>query len=279
MLKGRLHQAVSIAQMTEIPNRWTRVKELSEDVLQFDFNNAHARWLRGLALKSMGKTKEAEEECRRAVDCARSQGKDGEAQQWDKELQETFGGGTATSRTPKATPQAAAADAGAPGGQAEAQPAAKKAPSPALQKGFFNRTSRKTEVTDQGKDGDEAKTARDGLKEGHAAKPSGREVELEQELTSLRKSLHDQEAELKKKIMSAEARHAEEQHFREGSEAILQELENCIHAVRLPGPSCLQRLRRVRQARALQLHRSPSNRQQSAHRPAKPGQRMSSSAM
>ncbi|CAE7771186.1 MFSD6 [Symbiodinium sp. KB8] len=231
VLKGRLHQAVSIAQMTEIPNRWTRVKELSEDVLQFDFNNAHARWLRGLALKSMGKTKEAEEECRRAVDCARSQGKDGEAQQWDKELQETFGGGTATSRTPKATPQAAAADAGAPGGQAEAQPAAKKAPSPALQKGFFNRTSRKTEVTDQGKDGDEAKTARDGLKEGHAAKPSGREVELEQELTSLRKSLHDQEAELKKKIMSAEARHAEEQHFREGSEAILQELENCIHAV------------------------------------------------
>mmetsp|Transcript_35350 Transcript_35350/g.82482 ORF Transcript_35350/g.82482 Transcript_35350/m.82482 type:complete len:418 (-) Transcript_35350:2-1255(-) len=229
VLKGRLHQAVSIAQMTEIPNRWSRVKELSEDVLQFDFNNAHARWLRGLALKSMGKTKEAEEECRRAVDCARSQGKDAEAQQWDKELQETFGGTATGSRTPEG---AAAVDAEVAGGQAGVQPAAKKAaPSPALQKGFFNRTSRKTEATDQGKDSDEAKTARGGLKEGHAAKPSGREVELEQELTSLRKSLREQEAELQKKVMSAEARNAEEQHFREGSEALLDELEDCIRAV------------------------------------------------
>ena len=113
-----------------------------EDVLQFDFNNAHAhlsqfaalpgsfcaatgkaadmrilrRWLRGLALKSQNKMKEAEEawqkhkrlsdpgrssiksgavirkrasecrmqllalqECQRAVECARSQGKDAEA--------------------------------------------------------------------------------------------------------------------------------------------------------------------------------------------------------
>ena len=42
---------------------------------RFDFNNAHARWLRGLALQHhYSKATEAEQECRRAVECARLQG-------------------------------------------------------------------------------------------------------------------------------------------------------------------------------------------------------------
>ena len=43
--------------------------------LRFDFNNAHARWLRGLSLQHhFAKPLEAEQESRRAVECARMQG-------------------------------------------------------------------------------------------------------------------------------------------------------------------------------------------------------------
>ena len=42
---------------------------------RFDFNNAHARWLRGLALHHhFGRREEAKMECERAVECARMQG-------------------------------------------------------------------------------------------------------------------------------------------------------------------------------------------------------------
>ena len=42
---------------------------------RFDFNNAHARWLRGLSLQHhFARPLEAEQECRRAVECARMQG-------------------------------------------------------------------------------------------------------------------------------------------------------------------------------------------------------------
>ncbi|CAE6939652.1 mfsd6b, partial [Symbiodinium natans] len=225
VLKGRLHQAVSIAQMTDLPNRWGRVKDLSEDVLQFDFNNAHARWLRGLSLKSQGRIKEAEEECRRAVECARSQGKDAEAHQWESEIKSTFSDGSAQSS--RKSPETPAAASGASGpAEGEADPAEKKVSSSSLQKGFLNRSSRKTEAMGQGKDV-ESKTARTPK----TPKASEREVELEQELESLRRSYQNQEAELKKQTMSSEAKKAEEQRFRDGAEVILRELENCIGAI------------------------------------------------
>ena len=64
------------------------------EVLQFDFNNAHARWLRGLALQHGNKkSAEAQEECRRAVECARAQGKEAEAAQWEARGSEFGRGG------------------------------------------------------------------------------------------------------------------------------------------------------------------------------------------
>jgi len=62
---------------------------MGEDVLQFDFNNCHAHWLRGHSLLyGLQRQSEALEEMRMAVDCARTQGKTAEAEQWEMELRE-----------------------------------------------------------------------------------------------------------------------------------------------------------------------------------------------
>ena len=52
---------------------------------RFDFNNAHGRWLRGLALQHENRLEEAKAECLRAVECARLQGKHQEALQWEQD--------------------------------------------------------------------------------------------------------------------------------------------------------------------------------------------------
>ncbi|CAE7609097.1 mfsd6b [Symbiodinium pilosum] len=241
VLKGRLHQAVSLAQMTEVPNRWSRVKSLSEDVLQFDFNNAHARWLRGLCLRSQSKMKEAEEECRRAVECARSQGKDAEAQQWEKEISETFDISGAN-QTRKSTEERGDTDHA--GSSESSSKASKKSSSAAMQKGFLNRPTRKTEVTGQRKGSEPSQTDQDGTKAGSTeesqmSKPSVREAELERELEKLRTSYEEQEVHLHQQIMSLKAMKSEEQHFRDEAEALLQELESQSTATPSASSSCL----------------------------------------
>eukprot|EP00429_Kryptoperidinium_foliaceum_P071329 CAMPEP_0176070720 /NCGR_PEP_ID=MMETSP0120_2-20121206/35320_1 /TAXON_ID=160619 /ORGANISM="Kryptoperidinium foliaceum, Strain CCMP 1326" /LENGTH=268 /DNA_ID=CAMNT_0017404373 /DNA_START=54 /DNA_END=857 /DNA_ORIENTATION=- len=91
VLKGRLHQGVIFATVEHIPNRWARAKRCAEEVLQFDFGNAHARWIRASALASTSDGSkalqaEAEEEMRRAIQCARTAGKNAEADQWEEGL-------------------------------------------------------------------------------------------------------------------------------------------------------------------------------------------------
>lgn len=93
VLKGRLHQAMILVTVAEEgPGKWPRIKALAQEVLQFDFSNCHARWLRGLALKALGSRIEALEEMRRAVECAKKSGKSKEAEMWEKEIQLNFGG-------------------------------------------------------------------------------------------------------------------------------------------------------------------------------------------
>eukprot|EP00927_Polykrikos_kofoidii_P021949 TRINITY_DN20638_c0_g1_i1.p1 TRINITY_DN20638_c0_g1~~TRINITY_DN20638_c0_g1_i1.p1 ORF type:complete len:603 (+),score=132.68 TRINITY_DN20638_c0_g1_i1:27-1811(+) len=101
LLLGRLYQAVIIAKLEDGgPGRWADVKALVEDVLHFDNKNCHARWLRALALMNgLGVVDEAQQEMKRAVDCARRQGKHGEADQWEADLQRTLGGGVKADET------------------------------------------------------------------------------------------------------------------------------------------------------------------------------------
>merc|ERR550532_437041 len=86
VLRGRLHQAVLLAQLPEAHNRWPRVGSLVEDVLQFDFQNCHARWIRGLWLRSQRRQPEADEELQKAVQFARAQNKASQADQWEAEM-------------------------------------------------------------------------------------------------------------------------------------------------------------------------------------------------
>jgi len=104
VLKGRLHQAVILAHLEHIPDRWTKIKAFAEDVLQFDFSNCHARWLRALALQNGGlatKRGEAELEMSRAIEAARSTGKHVEADNWEAEMRRCVAeaGGSAAAPT------------------------------------------------------------------------------------------------------------------------------------------------------------------------------------
>mmetsp|Transcript_113912 Transcript_113912/g.221174 ORF Transcript_113912/g.221174 Transcript_113912/m.221174 type:complete len:537 (-) Transcript_113912:60-1670(-) len=92
VLRGRLHQAVLLAQLPEAHNRWPRVGRLVEDVLQFDFQNCHARWIRGLWHRSQRRQAEADDEFQKAVQFARVQGKDSQAEQWEAELRKGIAG-------------------------------------------------------------------------------------------------------------------------------------------------------------------------------------------
>lgn len=187
VLKGKLHQAVILASLEDQPDRWTRIKAHAEAVLQFDFGNCHARWLRGLALQATAaggsRAKEAEEELRRAVECARTLGKTKEAEQWTGEIERMFGAGgdaaigvgeseagaaqavattaSASEKAPeRSPPEAAPADAGLPAAPAAAKPSEKQtaaakarakaerqppaAAAAGLQKGFFQRHGKKS---------------------------------------------------------------------------------------------------------------------------------------
>lgn len=137
VLKGRLHQAAVLAQLQMAserrdPVRWGAVKRNVEDVLAYDFSNAHAHWLRGLALfHEPGKKHEAKEELWRAVDSAKSQGKGKEAQQWETEIERLYSNEPEeepVSRTPAVSSSA---------------PAAKAQEAPAMQRGFLTKQSTK----------------------------------------------------------------------------------------------------------------------------------------
>eukprot|EP00746_Dinoflagellata_sp_MGD_P001890 gnl/MRDRNA2_/MRDRNA2_103594_c0_seq1.p1 gnl/MRDRNA2_/MRDRNA2_103594_c0~~gnl/MRDRNA2_/MRDRNA2_103594_c0_seq1.p1 ORF type:complete len:437 (+),score=131.06 gnl/MRDRNA2_/MRDRNA2_103594_c0_seq1:76-1386(+) len=147
VLKGRLHQAV-IHSTVEIeqPGCWEKVKILVEDVLQFDFRNAHARWLRGMALlHSTAKTQDAKEEMQRAIEQARVQGKTAEVKQWEADFKRCFDPqGQVDSEL---EPQAASShptgpiieEIVEPSPEEKAEKAKVAGKDPALQKGFFNR--------------------------------------------------------------------------------------------------------------------------------------------
>lgn len=168
VLRGRLHQAVILAQIEHIPDRWSKVKKLAEDVLQFDFGNCHGHWLRALALQNTGgggRSAEAEAEMRNAIDYARSQGKLAEVDQWQAELQRFISASDAdASRTSEAVDEDATAEVHAANTAsdqqvelphtrgkitAESQPGLTGEKAPALQKGFLNKRSSKTPVVAQ----------------------------------------------------------------------------------------------------------------------------------
>lgn len=146
VLKGRLHQAVIFASLEARTDRWSRVKALTEDVLQFDYTNCHARWLRGQALlHGFKKRKEASEEMQRAVDNARQQGKTAEVTQWSGEMVALFDASSAVPSTSSSTSSPSKADqpseASSTVSPAEATTAQPSSSSSAagLQKGFFDR--------------------------------------------------------------------------------------------------------------------------------------------
>lgn len=156
LLKGRLHRGVIMAHMEDLPDRWNQVKSLADDVLQYDFNNCHARWLRGLSLlNSTKQRREAREEMTRAVECARSQGKDGEAKTWEAEIQAAFEddeavsystGETAASQESSGEAVSTATSSAAPSAS-DAKPRVKST-GKTIQKGFFNRRSQKSSATE-----------------------------------------------------------------------------------------------------------------------------------
>mmetsp|Transcript_27202 Transcript_27202/g.63337 ORF Transcript_27202/g.63337 Transcript_27202/m.63337 type:complete len:519 (+) Transcript_27202:74-1630(+) len=152
VLKGRLHQAVILAHLQDSDDCWMKVKALVEDVLQFDFQNCHARWLRGLSLlHGLKKTSEAKQEMQRAIDYARATGKTGEVKMWDEQIHTLFTNGD----DQQAAQNSASAAAGSPPGpqieeiveepQASSRDASTEAKlnGSTLQKGFFNRAAGK----------------------------------------------------------------------------------------------------------------------------------------
>mmetsp|Transcript_160395 Transcript_160395/g.307838 ORF Transcript_160395/g.307838 Transcript_160395/m.307838 type:complete len:509 (+) Transcript_160395:17-1543(+) len=159
LLKGRLHRAVIMAHMEELPDRWAKVKSMADDVLQYDFNNCHARWLRGLSLLNGSRQRrEAQEEMKRAVECARALGKDSEVKTWEAEIKAAFEGEDVVEAS--ASGAAASQDTGGEVSSATASsstPAASdskpekprgKTSGQTIQKGFFNRRSQKAAAPD-----------------------------------------------------------------------------------------------------------------------------------
>lgn len=177
VLKGRLHQAVTLAQLGAA-DRWPRIKALAEDVLQFDFNNAHARWLRGLSLQHhFAKPLEAEQECRRAVECARMQGKDAEANSWEAEVLSTFSCDPAVAAV--ATPASA-----------NAAPVPEPETKSAMAKGFLNRSAKKSRAPEPATEAPVPPAA-----EAAVAEAKQKEAELRSELATLTAQLTAVEAE------------------------------------------------------------------------------------
>lgn len=199
VLKGRLHQAVIIAHLPDYPHKWVKVKALVEDVLQFDFGNCHARWLRSLCLRGQHRVSEAVEEMKRAVEYARSQGKSTEADQWEAEISAL---GEPSGTRGDAMDPPSSGGAGLPGEAGRTQPAedcsgeearpkSAALASPAVQKGFFNRQRQKASSTTA----TSRPRARSVTAACVAAHPAGddtqraRETENEQQLQQQREEL------------------------------------------------------------------------------------------
>eukprot|EP00933_Yihiella_yeosuensis_P071778 TRINITY_DN80011_c0_g1_i1.p1 TRINITY_DN80011_c0_g1~~TRINITY_DN80011_c0_g1_i1.p1 ORF type:complete len:488 (+),score=133.29 TRINITY_DN80011_c0_g1_i1:31-1464(+) len=224
VLKGRLHQAVATAHLEDLPDRWVKVKSLSEDVLQFDFNNAHARWMRGLSLlHGFKRLKEAEEECRRAAECARIQGRDSEALKWEDEIRRSFeeavedGVSEVASEAAKVPPEAAASSSSSqrkePKGTSE-----KQKPSSSFQKGFFNKPGKKEQPPPS-------------ASPPAAELPNDLKAESQRELRKLQEQMQKQEQihreEVSKLLREQQAqRQNDQQRLQEGLDAVAQEFEH-----------------------------------------------------
>ncbi|CAJ1368526.1 unnamed protein product [Effrenium voratum] len=211
VLKGRLHQAVSLAQLSD-PGRWVRVKSLAEDVLQFDFNNAHARWLRGLALQHGNKkSAEAQEECRRAVECARAQGKEAEAAQWEAEVRHTFEG--EVPRTPKEGKKAPEAPETLEKGEKEKAKAT-------MAKGFLNKPKKPSQPAPPDKEGKEKEAKADMAREAR------------REAVRAEQGFQAKEAELQRQLAQAAAELQEHRRrMKQEAEQLLAELEPQMQAL------------------------------------------------
>lgn len=219
LLKGRLHRAAITAHLSDLPDRWTRVKRLTEDVLQFDFNNCHARWLRGLSLlHGFNRRSEARDEMTRAVACARTTGKIGECTQWEEEIRFHFkedntaavDAAVATEiHTPTSAPDAGPVETELP--RRKASTGASDVSSTKLKGGFFTKKASARSATQvaalaqvadpvQVSASPQAASAT-GVYPSH----SRRETELEEELRSLRENTAHCERELQGEVRSLKA--------------------------------------------------------------------------
>ncbi|CAJ1416266.1 unnamed protein product [Effrenium voratum] len=220
VLKGRLHQAVSLAQLSD-PGRWVRVKSLAEDVLQFDFNNAHARWLRGLALQHGNKkSAEAQEECRRAVECARAQGKEAEAAQWEAEVRHTFE--AEVPRTPKEGKKAPEAPETLEKGEKEK--GEKEKAKATMAKGFLNKPKKPSQPAPP--------ADKEGLKEKEAKADMAREAARREAVREAEQGFQAKEAELQRQLAQAAAELQEHRRrMKQEAEQLLAELEPQMQAL------------------------------------------------
>merc|ERR1719265_403432 len=109
--------------------------------------NAHARWLRGMALlHGTTKTQDAKEEMQRAIEQARAQGKTAEVKQWEADFRRCFD--PEAQGVSEMEPQAASSQPTGPIIEEIVEPSPEETQvdkakvadkDPALQKGFFNR--------------------------------------------------------------------------------------------------------------------------------------------
>lgn len=216
LLKGRLHRAALCAQLIDLPDRWKLVKKLAEDVLQFDFNNCHAHWLRGLALAhGMGARSEAKTEMERAVECAKNSGKTAEVKQWEEEIKRNLEEGVFDDSLPEATPQPADAQPGASESELQRQPLSKASSSSrnsgkdtktgGLKAGFLTaktpgRTASRSPAPARPSSGAQASSS------SMPSPSSVRERELETELNRLRSSHKDNTSEVENQIQLLQQR-------------------------------------------------------------------------
>lgn len=225
VLKGRLHQAVINANLAGKgeTSRWPRAKVLAENILQFDFNNPHARWIRALGLvHAEGRVEDAIDEMRRAIDYARRQGKDHEVEQWEAELHhlENLEGDEAEAED---SPEAPLNEEHPPAAEVEEVPeppqtsgaqASSKADAPKLQRGFLNRSRGSGSSSSSSKPSGVSAANTEPSKAANANRdpqiqPKGQQDQLERQVAQERKELQEQRRDLDR--LRAELRREKEQ--------------------------------------------------------------------
>lgn len=260
VLKGRLHQAVIIAHLPDYPEQWSKVKSLVEEIMQFDYSNCHAQWLRGLALlHGFKRDSDGMQDMRRAIEYARTQGKGTEANQWEAEMHRLQaelgkkGGGderiTEIEELPEATDDVAAeSEPDGRGGISDSAVASKPKARPAhdnsssfapgMQKGFFKKKSPKPataapQTTGRDSQAPEAfAEASAHLRRQEDERNTQREAELkllrdqvrhqQGELDSLRTQLTDQQQQF------AGGQHRQRHAWEEGLSAVGVEFEQAL---------------------------------------------------